>query len=213
MKKTSVENYQILRQVPVDYYFQGVKKNPLQKFWHERKWRILRNLLQGSQGNLLDIGCSDGTTTYNVSLASSNLKITGLDLYKETIEFAKKKYPNIKFIFADAQNLPFKAKSFNYVTAIEVLEHIPDPDKALSEIRRILKPKGTLIIGQDTNSLLFKFIWWFWGKSKGSVWQNSHISCESPEKLIKRIKKHGFKIKKKHFHNLKMEIFISAEKV
>lgn len=212
MKKTDIANYHILKQVPVDYYFIGVKNNPLQKIWHERKWAVLESLLKDSSGTLLDIGCSDGTTTYNISLASPKLKVTGVDLYKETIEFAKKKYSDINFVFADAQKLPFKSGSFNYVTAIEILEHIEDPDEALTEIKRVLKPKGTLIIGQDTDSLLFKIIWWFWGRSKGSVWQNSHVNCERPDKLLKRVKKHGFKIQNIKMHNLNMEIFITAEK-
>lgn len=212
MNRSNIKNYHILKQVPVDYYFQGIKDNPLQKIWHERKWKVLKGLLENSSGKLLDIGCADGTTTNNISSTSPKLEVTGIDLYKETIEFAKKKYPKVNFVFANAQKLPFKSGSFNYVTAIEVLEHLEDPDEALGEIKRVLKPKGTLIIGQDTDSLLFKIIWWFWGRSKGSVWQNSHVNCERPEKLLKRVKKHGFKIKNIKMHNLNMEIFITAEK-
>lgn len=212
MNKSSIKNYHILKQVPVDYYFAGIKNNPLQSLWHKRKWAVIQNLLKEGSGTLLDIGCADGTTTHNISLASPKLKVTGVDLYKETIDFAKKKYPDINFIFADAQKMPLKSGSFNYVCAIEILEHLENPDTALEEIKRVLGPGGTLIVGQDTDSLLFKFIWWFWGRYKGSVWKNSHINCERPEKLLKRIKKHGFKIKNTRFHNLNMEIFITAEK-
>lgn len=212
MKKSDIKNYAILKQVPVDYYFKGVENNSFQKFWHERKWSVLKELLNGGSGKLLDLGCSDGTTTYNISRVSPKLKVTGLDLYKEAIDFAKTKYENINFIFADAHKLPFKSGTFNYVTAIEILEHLQNPDEALKEIKRVLKPNGTLIIGQDTDSLLFKTIWWFWGKTKGSVWQNSHISSIAPDKLIKKIKKAGFKIESVEYINLMMEVFIKAKK-
>src|SRR3990167_3441148 len=98
------------------------------------------------------------------------------------------------------------------VTAIEVLEHLDNPEKSLLEIYRVLKNKGQLIVIQDTDSLLFKLVWWFWTKWKGSVWNGSHINCYSPKKLIRLIKQTGFKVKQSKYTNFKMEIFIKAQK-
>lgn len=212
MNTADVKNYDVLKQVPVDYYARGVETNLLQKFWHKKKWGILKELLKEGSGKLLDVGCCDGTTTYHISLVSGKLKITGVDLYRGTIDYAKSQYKNIDFVFADAHKLPFKSGTFDYVTAIETLEHLESPGLALKEIKRVLKTGGILIIGQDTNSLLFRIIWWLWSRSKGSVWKNSHVSCVAPEKLIKKIIKAGFKIESVKYINLGMEVFVKAKK-
>ena len=76
----------------------------------------------------------------------------------------------------------------------------------------MLKPNGYLIIGQDTDSLLFRVVWFLWTKWKGSVWKNSHINCVKPKDLMKLLKKQGFKVEKSKIVNLGMEIFIRARK-
>jgi ubiquinone/menaquinone biosynthesis C-methylase UbiE len=203
----------ILSQVPPNYYSKGVKTNLLQKLWHGKKWNTLKNLLEAQpKGALLDIGCADGTTTAEIKKAFPHLKVTGLDYYKEAINFAKKTKPHINFVIGDAHNLPFKGASFDTVTIIETLEHLLKPELVLSEVRRVLKKGGTLIIGQDTDSFLFKIVWFLWTKAKGSVWQNSHISCMRPKKLQGLVKKSGFQIKDINYINLGMEVFIKAQK-
>lgn len=204
---------QILDQVPPDYYESGVKSNFFQKYWHSRKWLHLKKILTGVKGkNLLDIGCADGTTTRQLQKIIPKARITGVDYYKKAIDFAKKKKDKIKYVHADAHNLPFASNSFDTVTAIETLEHLENPKDALSEIRRVLKPKGYLIIAQDTDSLLFKSVWWLWTKWKGSVWEGSHINCMKPQQLHKLLEKSGFEIKEYEYSNLRMEIFLKTRK-
>ncbi len=202
----------VLGQVPEDYYSSGVNSNLLQKIWHTRKWLSLNQNLANKKGRLLDIGCADGTTTSQIKKLRPDLSVIGIDLYKPAINFANKNNTNIKFIVADAHKLPFKKNHFDVVTTIEVLEHMHDSNQVIGEIHRTLKPDGTLIIVQDTDSLLFKAVWWFWTKSKGSVWKNSHISCMRPNELIRLVKKNGFKIKSTKLVNLGMEIVIEAKK-
>ena len=204
----------ILDQVPPDYYESGVKINFFQKYWHSRKWHHLKEFLISVGGNrLLDIGCADGTTTKQIKKILPLTTITGIDLYKKAIDHAKRKAGKIRFIHGDVHKLPFDDNSFEIVTAIETIEHLDNPNRALTEIYRVLKPNGYLIIGQDTDSLLFRVVWFVWTKWKGSVWVKSHISCMKPNDLMKLLRRTGFKIKKYKFVNLKMEIFIEAYKI
>jgi len=204
----------ILDQVPPDYYESGVKSNFFQKYWHSRKWHHLKEFLISVRGNrLLDIGCADGTTTRQIKKILPLTTITGIDLYKKAIDHAKRKAGKIRFIHGDVHKLPFDDNSFEIVTAIETIEHLDNPNRALTEIYRVLKPNGYLIIGQDTDSLLFRVVWFVWTKWKGSVWVKSHISCMKPNDLMKLLRRTGFKIKKYKFVNLKMEIFIEAYKI
>lgn len=204
---------EVIDQVPPNYYFQGIKTNLFQKYWHQKKWAVLKKFLSGSSGKLLDIGCADGTTTNFIKENFKGLQVSGVDYYDKAIDFAKKKYPGIKFIVGDAHNLPFQKSSFDLVITIETLEHLENPDKVLAEINRVLKQGGYLIIGQDTNNILFKAIWWLWTKGKGSVWVNSHINCMKPVQLIKKIKSKGLRIIQKEYVHSGMEIFIKAQKI
>src|SRR4030043_1945760 len=151
---------EILEQVPADYYHRGIKTNLLQRYWHEKKWRVLKELIGKTSGSLLDIGCADGTTTSQIQKFYPSLKITAIDYYQKTIKYAKATNPKINFLVADAHKLPFKNKSFDTVTTIEVLEHLDNPKRSLLEIHRVLKNKGQLIVAQDSDSLLFRSIWW-----------------------------------------------------
>lgn len=204
--------HQILNQVPADYYDRGIKTNFFQKYWHTRKWRALKKFLNGHSGKLLDIGCADGATTYFIHQLFPNLAITGIDYYKKAIDYANRSKSGIKFLVADAHKLPFKNGSYDLVTSIEVLEHLHSPKDAIEEIYRVLKPLGYLIIGQDTDSLLFRSVWWFWTKWKGTVWEGSHINCARPEKILRMLRQKGFSIKQIQYLNLKMEIFIKCQK-
>ncbi len=213
MSPDSKQFEEILGQVPPDYYDSGVRNNLLQKYWHNHKWDNLSRFLENRRAKLLDIGCADGTTTSQISRLFPKLQITGVDKYAKAIQYASKTKPHIKFINADAHKLPFKNNSFDFVVAIETLEHLHEPDQALSEIYRVLKKKGYLIVVQDTDSLLFRTIWWFWTKWKGSVWNHSHINCLNPKELLKKVRDSGFKVKKLGYTNLKMEVFIKAQKI
>ena len=212
---TETEFEEILGQVPPDYYEKGVKTNLFQRYWHTRKWNILKEFIPINSKKsikLLDIGCADGTTTTQISKMSNLLDVTGIDYFKGAVDHAKKRNSNIKFVHADVHKLPFKDASYEMVTAIETLEHLKNPNQAFREIFRILKPRGYLIIGQDTNSLLFRLIWFLWTRWRGSVWKNSHISCMRPKDLMKVLKKQGFKVEKSKIINFGMEIFIKARK-
>jgi len=95
---------------------------------------------------ILDIGCGQG---FLISTIKQYKKITGLDISRVYLEQAQKRLKNkknIELIFGDAHQLPFKDKSYNKIISSEVLEHLPDPQKALKEISRVLTDDGTLVI-------------------------------------------------------------------
>jgi ubiquinone/menaquinone biosynthesis C-methylase UbiE/GT2 family glycosyltransferase len=83
-------------------------------------------------------------------------KVIGVDLDKNAIEAAKKniQYDNIEFVCASAINLPFDDNTFDVITSMETLEHIPEKYHCdlINEFKRVLKPGGKFILSTPNKS-------------------------------------------------------------
>lgn len=132
-------------------YHAGGIENPVADFMQKERCQVLRNFLKEENGNILVVGCG---SWQEMSIINSKAKATGIDISKVAIEKAKKQFPQFNFKVADATNLPFKDKEFDCVICSEVIEHIKNRSKALSEINRVLKKDGTFIITTPN--------WWSW---------------------------------------------------
>src|SRR3989344_1740157 len=126
-------------------------------------------------------------TNYISSLFPKS-KITAIDAYQKAIKYAQKKYSHIKFIKGDAHKLSFQKNIYDLVVCYETIEHLKNPVKALSEIKRVLKPKGMAVVAMDSGNFLFRIVWWIWENSKGKVWQGAHIHPYHHEELEQIIK-------------------------
>jgi ubiquinone/menaquinone biosynthesis C-methylase UbiE len=197
----------IIFQVPPDYYF---RLNFFQKLWHDRKWQVIEELIKKSQlkpKNILEIGCAAGHLTYSLKEIFPEVRVTGIDLYKPAIQYAQKKFPQIKFIVADAHKLPFKNRAFDLIICSETIEHVNNPQKVFEEIKRLLKDNGIAIIEMDSGNWLFKFIWHFWiNFGKGRVWKHAHLHNLNASILERIIQKTKFKILEKKLSHLGMAV-------
>jgi len=108
-----------------------------------RRWR--EEALSCLSGKVLEVGIGTGRNLKHYSLRCS---VTGIDYSEKMLEKARKKATdmnNVTLILMDAENLEFPDNSFDYVVITFVLCSIPDPVKALKEMRRVLKPSGEMI--------------------------------------------------------------------
>ena len=101
---------------------------------------ILQTLGHSFRGIVLDCGCGTGANSNR--LAREHCEVVGLDLVKITLLRAKGRYGSPHFVLGDATRLPFRASSFDLVVCSDVLEHIPNDDKAMSEISKSLVDSG-----------------------------------------------------------------------
>ncbi|WP_019176582.1 class I SAM-dependent methyltransferase [Methanomassiliicoccus luminyensis] len=92
----------------------------------------------------LDIGCSDGEVLHWVG-ERCELAV-GLDVDRRTMTEARKKCQGSEFSLGSADRLPFAGSTFDTVSMLDVLEHVPDPIGSLKEVDRVLKPGGRLIL-------------------------------------------------------------------
>lgn len=100
------------------------------------------------RGRILDIGCGDGRISLTV--AGEGRVMIGLELARRRVERAREKFAGEKqqgyFCQGDAEDLPFRAGVMDGIILTEVLEHVPDDNKVLRELIRVLKPGGRVII-------------------------------------------------------------------
>ncbi len=203
----------IWNQVPEDYYEKGWTTNFLQKIWHGNKWRVLQRLLEQNEKKILDVGCASGHITERLRTYLPSASITGIDVSDKFIHFAKKNYSNVKFVIADAHKLPFGNNSFDTIICTEMLEHVVDPGKVMSEIKRCLKQNGKILISMDSGSLLFALAWYLWIRyGRGRVWRGSHLHTFTSRKLKHLIETSGFAIIKEKKGMLGMAVYFKAIK-
>ncbi|MCJ7792953.1 MAG: methyltransferase domain-containing protein [Candidatus Marinimicrobia bacterium] len=212
-RKTAVDLHTNL---PPDYYERSIKKNPLQWFWHHRRFQNVSQLIEPVKGKVLDIGSADGTFTKVITEKSQAESVIGIDILAKSVKYANQRFlkdKRIKFVTADVQDLPFKDDYFAAVFCLEVAEHLAEPLKVFREINRVLKPGGYLIVLVPTDSWLFKKIWWVVLHTWGKHWQGTHLqSFNQKQSLTKMVSKAGFRVEKEKFFLLKMLEAVKAKK-
>jgi 2-polyprenyl-3-methyl-5-hydroxy-6-metoxy-1,4-benzoquinol methylase len=101
--------------------------------------RTLDELFDRAQPtSLLDVGCGEGLLVHRWAQRLGEKRVVGIDLEEESIQagWAERQAPNLEYRVMQADSLPFAANEFDLVSAIEVLEHLPDPEQTLSEMAR-----------------------------------------------------------------------------
>lgn len=118
-----------------------IKKTPLTFLYFHFVNFCLKNL-SDVEGTVLDLGCGSGVITSNIKRSRPDLFVYGGDINNRLLAQARFLGTGVEFVFCDIYNIPFADGSFDAVIMIDLLEHVSDPDIALEEIRRVLKPKG-----------------------------------------------------------------------
>ena len=142
--------------------------------------------------DVLEIATGTGLIALNIAEYVHSIEAT--DYSPKMIETASKKQvpPNVHFSVEDATALSFAAGSFDAVVISNALHIMPSPERALAQIRRVLKPGGLLIAPNFTHGHLkesgkvFGFILRIVGFETYSKW--------TPEEYVAFISKHGFSI-------------------
>ena len=113
-------------------------------------WQLPIDWLDVPQGGVvLDVGAGPGSITATLGHAAGPDGLAlGVDVSEPMLARAVRAAagPQVGFLRADAQRLPFRDQSFDVAVSIAVFQLIPDPAAALSEIARVLKPGGRLAV-------------------------------------------------------------------
>ena len=89
--------------------------------------------------SVLDVGCGEAILTHQWATARPATRVVGFDLEDPAIqaEWEKRRAPNLEYRVMKAENLPFDDGEFDLACAIEVLEHVPDPEHTVAEMARV----------------------------------------------------------------------------
>lgn len=148
---------------------------------------LLAKFLSGKNYQILDVGCGAGTS---FPILADFGQISGVDKSEEAIKFCR----NIGYSLlkkGDVNSLPFDSGKFNLVTSLDLLEHVRDDRKALSELYRVCLKGGWLVVTVPAFSFL-------WGENDIST---HHFRRYSKDELRNKIEDAGFKIIKLSYFN------------
>ena len=218
MEETFERAVELHKNTPPNWYYQSLRVDPLQKYWHRNRFTEVARLVEPAGGQVLDIGCADGVFSKVIFNKSKADKYIGIDVIKTSIDWAKhhwKREKKMKFMVGDAHKLNFKSGTFNAVFAMEVLEHVVNPKKVLTEVKRILKKGGYGIFLVPSDSLLFRIVWFLWLHfyPRGWVWRDTHIQTYRNNYLPRVCREAGFKIEVDRKFNLGMLHLVKVRKV
>ena len=131
---------------------------PLIASWHHSAI-ALAPALQGAA--VLEVGCGQGD--FARSIVSQAKSVAAIDFSAGAIAIARQRQQasveKIDYRVGDAQALEFPDASFDVVFSCECLEHVPDPQKALKEMARVLKPGGSLVLTTENYSNAMIVYW------------------------------------------------------
>ena len=159
-----------------NYYDKYGSSNPVARRMMAAFERDTDELLtRALPGSLLDVGCGEGIVTERWATSMPAMRVVGLDLDDPqlTAEWTKRVRPNLTFLAGSAYELPFADNEFDCVSGIEMLEHVPDPDTVLAEMRRVARSYLLVSVPREplwrALNLARGSYWSAWGNTPGHI--------------------------------------------
>ncbi len=180
--------------IPAGYYDRVFKTGfSTRRFWHQFKFQSVIADLPEEAKTILDIGCGPGSLT---SLIQGHIRSVGIDCSASQVAYAERNYGSDSRIFlaAEVPNLPFVDGSFDVVTMVEVLEHLPlhVVEETLSEVVRLLKPNGSFLITTPNYKSMWPLLERIIPVLGAPSYDEQHVSRFTPRRIEILLASHGF---------------------
>jgi 2-polyprenyl-3-methyl-5-hydroxy-6-metoxy-1,4-benzoquinol methylase len=164
---------------------------------------VVRRLMAGFEGTLdelfakaapktiLDVGCGEGVLIHEWAGRCGEGRVVGIDLDDPALraEWEKRKAPNLEYRVMKAENLPFADGEFELASAIEVLEHVPDPEHTVAEMARVANRHLLVSVPREP-------LWRILNMARGAYWKSlgntpGHVNHWSKRAFVKLLSGHG----------------------
>ncbi|MGA7705157.1 MAG: class I SAM-dependent methyltransferase [Solirubrobacteraceae bacterium] len=165
--------------------------------------RLVRRMMHGFESalddlleaasplSLLDVGCGEGVLVHQWAQRLASARVVGIDLEEPSIQagWAQREAPNLEYKVMKAENLPFADDEFDLACAIEVLEHVPDPEHTLAEMARCAEHRLLVSVPREP-------LWRMLNMARGAYWKElgntpGHLNHWSKRSFVKLLSKHG----------------------
>ena len=133
--------------------------------------------------SLLEVGCGTGFVLSGIAKQFPHVKLFGSELFTAGLHFAISRLPSVKFMQMDASNIPFR-EEFDVIGAFDVLEHIENDERVLTEMQAALNTQGYMLLTVPQHT-------WLWSPIDEYA---CHVRRYSISSLIKKIENAGFQI-------------------
>lgn len=122
------------------------RANDLLSFGQTHRWRLkVRDAVAPKPGqSILDLAA--GTGSSSIAFKLEGVRVVASDFSEGMLAEGRKRHESLEFVFADATKLPFKEAEFDATTISFGLRNVVDVDKALSEMFRVTKPGGRVVV-------------------------------------------------------------------
>ena len=151
-----------------------------------KRWRDW--LVGGAKGRTLEVGCGTGRNLPRYSNAS---EVIALEPDADTLKVARARAPNVRFVRASAEALPFREGVFDTVVSGLVFCSVPRPEVGLSEVKRVLKDEGQLRMIEHVRSE-----GWYGGVQDflAPTWTKVSGGCHPNRETVATVEAAGFVI-------------------
>lgn len=147
---------------------------------------IYTDTCAGKEGDVLDIGCGSWGNLRYVARSGSPI---GIDADMNEVVKAKQR-EKARVAVANAEKLPFKKKVFSLVSLQDILEHLYNPEECLSEVWRVCRPGGLVVITVPAYQFLFN-----------PIADEDHRKRYNATEIDKMVREAGFEIVKLSYFN------------
>jgi 2-polyprenyl-3-methyl-5-hydroxy-6-metoxy-1,4-benzoquinol methylase len=147
---------------------------------------------QADPQSLLDVGCGEAVLTHQWAQRLGDARrVVGIDLDDPALhaEWAKRSAPNLEYRVMKAENLPFADSEFDLAAAIEVLEHVPDPEHTVAEMARVAQHWLLVSVPREP-------LWRALNMARGAYWKDlgntpGHVNHWSKGSFVALLSRHG----------------------
>jgi 2-polyprenyl-3-methyl-5-hydroxy-6-metoxy-1,4-benzoquinol methylase len=146
---------------------------------------------QADAASVLDVGCGEGVLVHRWAIERPGTRLVGIDLEEPSIQagWAEREAPNLEYRVMQAENLPFADGEFELASAIEVLEHVPDPEHTVAEMARCASRHLLVSVPREP-------LWRMLNMARGAYWRElgntpGHLNHWSRRAFVTLLSRHG----------------------